>query len=62
MDSETEDLMVIRGPKTASKSQASNEDYILFQEVLWLDVFYVLIFENWSLLYHMLKRICEWSS
>jgi len=59
MDSETEDLMVIRGPKIVSKSQASNEDYILFQEVLWLDVFYVLIFENWSLLYHMLKRICE---
>lgn len=59
MDSETEDLMVIRGLKTASESQTSNEDYILFQEVLWLDVFYVLIFENWSLLYHMLKRICE---
>lgn len=59
MDSETEDLMVIRGPKIASKSQASNEDYILFQEVLWLDVFYVLIFENWSLLYDILNRICE---
>lgn len=33
MDSETEDLMVIRGLKTASESQTSNEDYILFQEV-----------------------------